>query len=288
MKSTLVVGGEASFVNSKLAPALAQHGLRVDANWPWDKEKGAFPDATEVVFVLTDMAGHRLNDAAQTVAQQRSLPIVYGVRKWALNVARLEKMGFPLIQSTDKEPIEMPKTEYDYEPMYYSVGEKRKQDYLKVLTALAALPSASNRTLESFVDIPRGSLSGLAEACRKNLGVENGHNNKYVTLDRAKYEWWCARLHVTPVKGDRLDKVLTDVAPDPVVAPEPVVVAPAPKPVVVPAPAPKPLADEMQDFRDLVNLLRSEMAKRNITRLVVTPENVDVTKTITVNETLGF
>jgi hypothetical protein len=30
------------------------------------------------------------------------------------------------------------------------------------------------------------------------------------------------------------------------------------------------------------------MAKRNITRLVVTPENVDVTKTITVNETLGF
>lgn len=281
MKSTLVVGGESSFVTSKLAPALAHHGLRVDANWPWDKEKGAFPDATEVVFILTDMAGHHLNDAAQVVAQQRSLPIVYGVRKWALNVARLEKMGFPAIQSPDKEPTDMPAPKYDYEPMYYSVGEKRKQDYLKVLTALAVLPSASNRGLEAFVDIPRGTLSGLAEACRKNLGVENGHNNKYVTLDRAKYEWWCRSLNVPPVKGDRLDKVVGETASEPAVAPEPVVPPPPP-------PAPKPPSDEMRDFKDIVNLLRAEMVKRNITRLVVTPETVDATRVVTVNETLGF
>jgi hypothetical protein len=281
MKSTLVVGGESSFVTSKLAPALAQHGLRVDANWPWDKEKGAFPDSTEVVFILTDMAGHHLNDAAKFVAQQRNLPLVYGVRKWTLNVSRLEKMGFPLIQSSDKEPTDMPAPKYDYEPMYYSVGEKRKQDYLKVLTALAVLPSASNRALEAFVDTPRGTLSGLAEACRKNLGVENGHNNKYVTLNRAKYEWWCHSLNVNPVKGERLDKVAGETAPEPVVAP-------VPKPVAPPPPAPKPASDEMRDFKDIVNLLRAEMVKRNITRLVVTPETVDATRVVTVNETLGF
>jgi hypothetical protein len=30
------------------------------------------------------------------------------------------------------------------------------------------------------------------------------------------------------------------------------------------------------------------MVKRNITKLVVTPDNVDATKVITVNESLGF
>jgi hypothetical protein len=70
--------------------------------------------------------------------------------------------------------------------------------------------------------------------------------------------------------------------------------SPVPMPVPVPVPAPKPAVpalkptDEMQEFRDLVNLLRAEMTKRNITKLVVTPESVDATKVITVNESLGF
>jgi hypothetical protein len=309
MKSTLVVGGEASFVASKLTSALAQHGLRVDANWPWDKEKGAFPDATEVVFILTDMAGHHLNDAAQAVAQQRSLPIIYGVRKWALNVARLEKMGFPILPSTmpspepapAPEPTEtetMPAITYDYDSDYHEMGEKRKKDYQEVLRELAKNPAMSNRGLEDPTNIPRGTVTGLAESARKTLGIANGYNNKYVTLDRPRYAWWCEKLGVTPVENDALPKVTVPgekkivrktrpaTVPPPIYRkPEPV---PAPVATPVSVPVPETPRDENADLKDLVGLIRLEMVRRNITKMVVTPENVEVTRLVVTTETLGY
>jgi hypothetical protein len=278
MKSTLVVGGEASFVTSKLAPALAQHGLRVDANWPWDKEKGAFPDATEVVFVLTDMAGHRLNDAAQVIAQQRSLPIVYGVRKWALNVARLEKMGFPAL-NREQETMT-----YSHDSAYSRLGEKGRQDYTKVMHALLESPGLTNSALMEATGFPKGTIAVLANMARNTMGVTTSAGNLPVTLERDRYEYWCKKYEVAPVEGTQIAKV-GSVAPK-VVTPEP---APAPRQAFTPVALPKPKpTDEMQDFRDIVNLLRAEMEKRNITRLVVTPEGVDATRVVTVNESLGF
>ena len=102
----LIVGGESSFVQRKLTPQLARHGLAVEAHWEWKRKAGAFPESSKVVFILTDMAGHSLNDVAVKEAGRRGLPIIYGGRKWAHNKALLERAGFPFSVSL---PLVRPK-----------------------------------------------------------------------------------------------------------------------------------------------------------------------------------
>lgn len=95
MYRTLVVGGEASFVQRKLTPRLRRHFLRVTAHWPWKKQAGAFPDAIDVLFVCTDMLAHSLSNTAVEEARKRNIPIIMGGRKHALNIEKLEAAGFP-------------------------------------------------------------------------------------------------------------------------------------------------------------------------------------------------
>jgi hypothetical protein len=95
MYRTLVVGGEASFVQRKLTPRLRRHFLRVTAHWPWKKQAGAFPEAIDVLFVCTDMLAHSLSNAAVEEARKRNIPIIMGGRKHALNIEKLEAAGFP-------------------------------------------------------------------------------------------------------------------------------------------------------------------------------------------------
>jgi hypothetical protein len=104
----LVVGGEGDFVRRKLTPQLARHGLAVDAHWEWKKKAGAFPESSRLVFVLTDMAGHYLNDAAVREAWKRGLPVIYGGRKWALNKSILERAGF-LFSTSALSPTPLPR-----------------------------------------------------------------------------------------------------------------------------------------------------------------------------------
>jgi hypothetical protein len=92
---TLVVGGDESFVERKIKDQLAKHGLEVVANWPWDKSRGAAPKDIQVIFILTDMTGHRDNDAAQKLAAARGIPLIYGVRKFSHNTSSLASQGYP-------------------------------------------------------------------------------------------------------------------------------------------------------------------------------------------------
>lgn len=109
----LVVGGEGDFVRRKLTPQLSRHGLTVDGHWEWKKKAGAFPESSRVVFILTDMASHALNDAAVKEAWKRGLRVIFGGRKWALNKALLERAGFPfstaaLPSSPPPKPVRAP------------------------------------------------------------------------------------------------------------------------------------------------------------------------------------
>lgn len=299
MTHTLVVGGEASFVKAKLTPQLARHGLRVTAHWEWMKEKGAFPDATEVVFILTDMAGHHLNDAAKNQATPKGIPIIYGVRKHAVNIDRLTKAGFPLLPTTTETT-----TENELMPTLFhsSRGKALRGEarlvYDRVLPLLAAHPALSNRAISEGINVPYGSTGEPARAARETLGISDEQGGQSVAINRPVYEAACAALNLTPVEGNRFPKSYSTATkqqsvPTPPPAPIPAPVAtPAPTPAPVPAPvaatAPKPAVDENTDLKDLVLLIRTEMAKRNITRLVVTPESVDATKVVTVTESLGF
>lgn len=108
----LVVGGEGDFVRRKLTPQLSRHGLTVDGHWEWRKKAGAFPESSRVVFILTDMASHALNDAAVKEAWKRGLRVIFGGRKWALNKALLERAGFPFstaaLPSSPPKPVRAP------------------------------------------------------------------------------------------------------------------------------------------------------------------------------------
>ena len=297
MKNALVVGGEVRLVTEKFAPFLASHGLRMNEHWEWRKQAGAFPDNTEVVVILTDMAGHYLNDTAKNIASTRDLPVIYCVRKAAINKARLEAAGFP--ETTTMPPI----SPLAHSPRSRSLRGEARELYDKFVPVLAATPGLSNRALSNRFGAPYGSTGEPARCARDTLGLSDVEGGRAVSIDRNTYEAACRALSITAVAGKRVTKEmdLPTVAPLPVpstpVTVKPVVVqaatvtfTPAPAPVApppAPEPAPKP-QDENADFKDLVLLIRTEMAKRNITKLVVTPDNVDATKVITVNESLGF
>ena len=315
MKKTLVVGGEAAFVNGTLRENLATHGLDFTYHWEWKKAAGSLPDDTEVIYILTDMAGHYLNDAAKDGAAKRSLPVIMGVRKYAIAKQRLINAGFPEIIMPKPTVTLFPAL--THAPRSRSLKGEARELYEKFLPVLAASPSLSNRALANHFNSAYGSTGEPARSARDTLGIVDVDGGRAVSLSRNVYDAACKALGVSPVLAQRLEKqfsvaeaspvvastLASAVTAAPVITPAPVVIenatvtftpSPVPMPVPVPVPAPKPAApalkptDEMQEFRDLVNLLRSEMIKRNITKLVVTPESVDATKVITVNESLGF
>lgn len=104
MVPTLVVGGETSFVVRKVAPRLFRHGLHMKGHWPYKKAKGAFPENIGALVVLTDMVGHAMSLAAIAEAEKRGIPVVLGIRKYAILEQRLRDAGFPEIPSLAPKP----------------------------------------------------------------------------------------------------------------------------------------------------------------------------------------
>jgi len=111
LRQTLVVGGESSFVSRKLAVRLAKHGLFVAHHWPWKKQNGSFPENIEVLFVLTDMCGHPMSNAAIAEANKRDIPVIMGTRKHAVNIEKLNEAGFTEIPILSPQPHISPKRE---------------------------------------------------------------------------------------------------------------------------------------------------------------------------------
>jgi hypothetical protein len=101
MIPTVIIGGHDSIVNSKIIPQLRNHGLKVIHFVSWDRARvSELPANTKVVFLMTDMVSHRLNDGMKSEAEGRNIKIVYGTRKATINQQRLTEAGFPLLLTT--------------------------------------------------------------------------------------------------------------------------------------------------------------------------------------------
>lgn len=251
----LIVGGEHSFIVDKLSPQLLRHGLQTATHWEWRRKAGAFPDTTKLVFVLTDMVGHVLNNAAVLEARERGLPIIMGCRKWAMNVDRLEKAGFPLLSLTPALPQpseEIPMLDHE---ILYATYEAVMRD-MHHLTADAVYAEVQKRC--QGLGINAGAKRpDLMSRARKALGVQNP--NMAISRPRASKKAAPVVAPVVPV-------------PPSEVPPKAVVAKPA---NLQPPKHPIPGSPEgATEIKDLVKLLRIVMAEENITHLSVSPDGV--------------
>ena len=100
----LVVGGEQSFVMSKLSKSLQKHGIQVSSHLDWTTARAprSLPTGVDLVYICTDMVGHNLSEPCMNLARDAGIPYVNGTRKWAESVARLSQAGFPLLPLTTK------------------------------------------------------------------------------------------------------------------------------------------------------------------------------------------
>ena len=307
MTPTLVVGGEASFVQRRLSGQLSRHGLEITDNWPWDKVHGAIPKNVEVVFMLTDMTSHALTEAAAKNARGSGKTVILGTRKYALNIDRLTKAGFPAISTTENEDMS---SNRPFKLNVLHAGRAKhlrgsaRDLYEQFLPMLAIAPGLSNKHLSERTNKPYGTVGEPARCARETMGLrdEDGGGH-HVLIDRNIYEKNCAILGLPPIQGVRISKgEALDVAarkedlnpkeqaapppPPPPSPPAPIRFEPsAVSDVNAPPPAPR---DALADIRSLVEMLRAEMASRNISRMVITPTGVDVTRVVVIDESLGF
>lgn len=100
----LVVGGEPSFVMSKLSKSLQKHGIQIASHLDWTASRPpkSLPTGVDLVYICTDMVGHNLSEPCMNLARDADIPYVNGTRKWAESVARLTQAGFPLLPLTTK------------------------------------------------------------------------------------------------------------------------------------------------------------------------------------------
>lgn len=238
MYRTLVVGGEASFVQRKLTPRLRRHFLRVTAHWPWKKQAGAFPDAIDVLFVCTDMLAHSLSNAAVEEARKRGIQVIMGGRKHALNIEKLEAAGFPehplfavqkplvsekraqetrgaspsVVAALPPIPVHEPTLPTPIIPSEETTMPPTKpalpafpqltRDERLIACLLAAEPGLSNtRVLERMGDgWAYGKVSVIAAKMRLALGISIPRNAKSdMHIARAPYLRACEVLNVPPV-----------------------------------------------------------------------------------------
>lgn len=220
---TLVVGGETSFVTRKIAPRLFRHGLHMVAHWPYKKANGTFPANVEVLVVLTDMIGHSMSDSAVAEATKRGLPIIYGVRKYAVLEQRLREAGYPEIPTLAPKPLDTSTTHAEAHaypthvrpllvpspeaaapfiaealPMPVSAApvpapEVIGHDLLRALKILAKAPGISNRALEA-TGFSKGTAWALAQKGRTLLGIHTHVGNQTaVRIERETFAATCAQ-----------------------------------------------------------------------------------------------
>jgi hypothetical protein len=128
-----------------------------------------------------------------------------------------------------------------------------------------------------------GRFNEVYRDVRKALGITSNAGGT-VTVDRVAYEGVCAHIGVTPLDGTTFHR--------PPNARRAAATAAPPPPVVVSPAAPSFITagqkDDLHDLREIVAMLRDEMARRDIRRLVVTPDDVAFTRVVTVEGKLEF
>lgn len=156
----------------------------------------------------------------------------------------------------------------------------------RVLCVLAENPAYTRDETADCLEVsPSSTFSTLWAKARKELGISSVRTGP-VMLDRSIYVPACATLGVRPVDGETIYRgrklPKTPAAAPPVESPP---VADAP---LVAASVMTPPTDDLAEIREILTLLRDEMAKRDIRRMVVTPEGVDFTRVVTVIGKMEF
>lgn len=102
----MVVGGQESFVKEKLSRSLERHGIAVHTHLSWTKSRppATLPKGIDLVYVCTDMVGHKLAEPCVKHARDNGIPFVNGTRKWAESIERLTQAGFPLVDPVGSLP----------------------------------------------------------------------------------------------------------------------------------------------------------------------------------------
>jgi hypothetical protein len=178
-----------------------------------------------------------------------------------VEVAEPEPMEPEPMEPEPMEPEPMEPEPMEPEPMAPVVDVGSLPDYERLLKLVVAEPQLSNGQLCDRLQMSPKFLYRHVANIRRMTGIQVT-GSPHIRLDRSVYVPTCQRLGVKPVEGDF---VLRNNA-----------AAPAP------APAPTPTREDLQEIKDIVMMLREEMAARGVTRLVITPSGTEFERTVVV------
>ena len=222
-----------------------------------------------------------------------------------LDTTPQETPNMPDIRTQAAEPVSpSPSQTFLISP---SVSDLFRQRFDATVKLLAIDPRLTSVELaERLQTTARGNYPTIYRQARELLGIRSLNPNQ-VTLDRKKYDAACKTLHIVPIKGGPVfDRAPVEARVSKKSTPAPVdtlnVIQPIPE--STPAPAPeknvqeanvvqfqqkaKNQSVEMDELKEIIALLREEMAKRDIRRLVVSPEGVAMTRVVVVEDTLDI
>jgi hypothetical protein len=153
MRAALVVGGQDRFIQTRIVPRLAAHGLDVVASWPVDKEPRDTLPQVDAVYFVTDMMSHRHNDKVKAMAQRAGIPIIMGLQKWSVTRQRLIDAGFPPVEEAN---------------IGAAVNEDEPEVTLHTYVTETALPQAeyANAKLFTRANLPSGFHRGIVVRTR--------------------------------------------------------------------------------------------------------------------------
>ena len=313
MWNALVVGGEPSFVMSKLSKSLQKHGIQVTSHLDWTTSRApkTLPTGVDLVYICTDMVGHNLSEPCMNLARDADIPYVNGTRKWAESVARLTQAGFPLLplttklaasqveiveevptepesaapvaeteqtsSSSNQQEVNMPKTQNGA----LSIDNPKQRLYI---LSLIRAPYQTNR--EIWEDIKSSPiLAGhsqdevRARQARIQLGINVTRRalERIITIDRDKFAMTAIEVGANDCTIPDAQYIVPLSGGAPIVEqPKAPVVEVVEAPVPVPAPVVVPdlKQDPIARLRDAVRELQAAMRDVNYVEVVVTEREV--------------
>jgi hypothetical protein len=174
------------------------------------------------------------------------------------------------------------------------ITDEQKATYVKLLRYIAENPLVTKEDGATYLGCSplNSTYDKFWQTARRTLGIHSIRTSP-VSIHHPTYDPMCASLGIPPVEWTTKARPLRRAATAPlvpVVTPPPVVAAPAAEvpdvePVVAETSAP---SDDLAELREILALLRDEMVKRDIRRMVVTPSGVDFTRVVTVEAKMEF
>jgi hypothetical protein len=182
-------------------------------------------------------------------------------------------------------------------PVWTNIGktDEQKDAFERLIRYIATDPLVTKEDGARYLGTTslNSTYATFWQTARRMLGVYSIRTSP-VQIEREQYVKVCASLGITPVEWTERARARRG-APETTVAPvAPVVETPAPvveTPMPVAAPPVAETAapsDDLSDLREILALLRDEMVKRDIRRMLVTPEGVDFTRVVTVTGKMEF